>query len=243
MSLRSQKKQNNTEDVEFTIDLISDLQLENTEVFDWTDKATSLYCCIAGNISSDLHVVKNVLSHLGTIYRGVFYIDGAHEHLSLVEYEIRIDQLTKICKTAPNVVYLHNHVVLINGNAFIGINGWYNHMTRMSTLQDVIRLENYRDEDIGYLSNSIRNLQLHGDAKKLIILSGCIPNTNVLYNKEDSDDLTDPSLALIMDTDKKVSHWLYGGTDIVADAVYNQRRYVNNPRIKGQPYYAKRIVI
>jgi predicted phosphohydrolase len=240
--LKNQKKPAKTEDIAFSVDLISDLQLVNTDDFDWTDKATSLYCCIAGNISSDLHVVKNVLLHLGSIYRGVFYIDGTHEHISLLEYETRIDDLTKLCKSTPNVVYLHNHVVLLNGYAFIGINGWYNNSHRVTTLQDMIRLENYMNDDLGYLSSSIRNLQLHGDAKKLIILSGCVPNTKVLYTKDDSLDFTEPALALIMDTDKKVSHWLYGGTDIVADAIHNKRRYVNNPRIKGQPYYAKRIV-
>lgn len=243
MSLKSQKKPNKTEDLEFSVDLISDLQLDDTDKFDWTNQATSLFCCIAGNISNDLQVVKNVLLHLGSIYRGVFYIDGTGEHVSLAEYETRVRDIAKICKTSSNVVYLHNHVVLLNGHAFIGINGWYNNTNKLSTLKDMIMLENLMNDDLGYLSSSIRNLQLHGDAKKLIIVSGCVPNSNVLYSKENTHDLSEPSIALIMDTDRKVSHWLYGGTDIISDAVHNNRRYVNNPRIKGQPYYAKRIVI
>lgn len=232
-------------EIEFSVDLISDLNLDKSDIFDWTGNATSLFCCIAGNISDDTNVIKNVLEHLSTMYRGVFYIDGYKEHNNLRDNESRIKEIVDICEPIKNVIYLHNHVVVLNGHAFIGINGWYTNKSKVDSLEDLIHLENIRNEDLGYLSTTIKNLQLHSDVKKLVIISSCIPNENVLYNHESSftTEGIEPALSLVMDVDKKVSHWLYGGTEVISDSFFNKRRFVNNPRIKGQPYYPKRIVL
>ena len=45
-------------------DVISDLNLDAEDSFDWEGKATSLYLIIAGNISSDLRVIHQTLVHL-----------------------------------------------------------------------------------------------------------------------------------------------------------------------------------
>ena len=38
-------------------DIISDLNLQPDDSFNWENKATSLYCIVAGNNSSDLRTV------------------------------------------------------------------------------------------------------------------------------------------------------------------------------------------
>lgn len=230
---------------EFSVDLIGDLNLEKTDIYDFTGNATSLFCCVAGNISHDTSITKNVLEQLSTQYRGVFFIDGVKEHNSLKEYDTKIADLASICGPIQNVIYLHNHVVVLNGIAFVGINGWYTNKSKIETLEDLLSLENHRNEDLGYVSTTIKNLQLHGDVKKIIIVSGTVPNENVLYNNVDSYTIegTEPAISLVMDVERKVTHWLYGGTNVISDVYFNKRRFVNNPKLKNQPYYPKRIAI
>ena len=65
----------------FSFDLISDLHIETWgSRFDWTGQPTSQYCVVAGDIARDRALVIDALEHLGTVYQGVFYIDGNDEH-------------------------------------------------------------------------------------------------------------------------------------------------------------------
>lgn len=80
---------------EFSVDLIGDLDLDKSDTFDLTGNATSLFCCITGNISKEPSITKEVLEHLSSQYRGVFFIDGHKEHVSLKEYDSKISDLTR----------------------------------------------------------------------------------------------------------------------------------------------------
>lgn len=228
-----------------SVDLISDLNLSKTEQFDWTGKPTSLFCVVAGNISDDLSKARETLEHLGSMYRGVFYIDGHLEQSNINGCGETIGYLDHICKKIPNVIYMHNHVVMINSIAFVAVNGWYGKYSYANNTRDRIRINRYQNEDLAYLSNSIRDLQLHKDATKIVVVSNSIPSEYMLYGKKVDTALVgfEPGIALSMDTEKKITHWLYGNTDIVGDIVYNGRRYANNPRLSGQPYWPKRIII
>lgn len=228
----------------FSVDLISDLNLTADQEFNWEGKPTSLFCSIAGNVSDDLGVVEKTLNHLSNYYRGIMYIDGTLEHTDLSLYNERIEELRNICKPMTNVVYMHNHVVILNSVAFVSINGWFKNNPNISEVSDLIRVEDFRVQDIGYLSNTIKNLQRHKDAKKIVVTSSCTPSTHLLFNRQEHDaETVEPALALVTDTESKVDVWLYGGTDVVADELTIRRRFVNNPCLSGQPYWPKRILI
>lgn len=232
-------------DVEYSVDLISDLNLEAGDVFDWTGKPTSLFCIVAGNVSSDLHVVRDVLSHLSKIYRGVLYIDGRLEHPDVLEYRYRISKIEEVCKGIKNVVYMHNYVVVLNSIAFVAVNGWYGLGVTDLQLEDDIILNQLQHEDVGYLTQTIKSLQLHRDAGKIVVVSNSLPADYLLYDYGASSSLDgiEPGISLVMDTENKVTHWLYGGPHPAADLDFNGRRFVNNPKLKRQPYWPKRIVI
>ena len=232
-------------ELEYSVDLISDLNLDKSSQFDWTGKPTSLFCVVAGNISSDTSKIKETLEHLGTTYRGVLYIDGHLEHKDITKHSTRVEQLSELCAPIKNVVYMHNHVVVLNHIAFVAVNGWYGKQTEYEgTLEENFVLTGIQNEDIGYLSQTIRNLQLHRDAAKIVVVSNSIPADHFLYQTTPRYFIgVEPALSLVMDTDKKVSHWFYGGNYPHCDTIYNGRRYINNPRMGGQPYWPKRIVI
>lgn len=225
------------------VDVISDLNLSSIDEFDWEGKPTSLFCVVAGGLSTDIAVIDKVLEHLSQHYRGVLYIDGLPEHADLLLAEMFINEIKDVCEKYTNVVYLHNHVIVLNGVAFVGCNGWNKTNLDEYNLDQRQLLKMYRIEDIGYLTNTLRNLQLHKDAKKIVIVSGCVPTEELLYNNTEPLEKIDPLLSLITDTEKKVSAWIFGGSSITVDTVQDDRRFVNNPCENKQLYWPKRIEV
>lgn len=229
--------------MDLSFDIISDLNLTQEDKFIWEDKVTSLFCLVAGNISSDLNLVRKTLNYLSTMYQGVFYIDGALENSNLQQHSELIHELHKICRSINNTVYLHNNIVIFNGVAVVGINGWYgNH--HEYTLADNLAIETMRRDDLVYLYNTIKKLQLHGDVKHIIVLSNSVPDKQLYFHEMDGfiDDIS-PSIALKPDTEKKVKTWVFGTYNKIVDTNINGINYVSNPKRQELNYYAKRITL
>lgn len=227
----------------FSVDLISDLNLQSGQDLNWEGKPTSLFCVIAGGLSDDLDVIKNSLDHLSSYYRGIMYIDGSREHPDLADYENRIEQLREICRPMNNVVYMHNHVVILNSVAFVACNGWFHNSPHINQVPDLIKVENLRYEDVSYLTKTIKTLQLHGDARKIVVITSSVPSETLLYNPAIQQADLEPGLALMMDTENKADVWMYGGTNIQTDTKNTTVRFVNNPFVTGQPYWPKRVLV
>lgn len=224
-------------------DLISDLNLTADSKFDWEGKPTSLYCLIAGNISSDISVVDRTLRHLSTLYQGVFYIDGGLEHNTLHLVPRKNIELKMLCSKIKNVVYLHNNVVIVDGIAIVGVNGWYGNYEPHNVL-DELRIESYRHDDMGYLGKTIERLQLHVDVKRILIVSNSVPMKELYFGAEDSlQDPIGPAYGIVHDTEKKITSWVYGTCNRTADTNISGIRYVNNSCYDTNPYWAKRVDI
>lgn len=226
----------------FAIDLISDLYLKTSDVFEWEDKPTSLFCVIAGNLSDDLDVVDKTLNYLSKIYRGVFYVEGALEHSGSLNYKETIDEIYKICAQYSNVVYLHNHVIIMNNIAIMGINGW------MQKLDNTLITEELREslklEDISYLATAVKNMIKYRDVRKIAVFSSSIPTNILQFNQVfDAVDSLEPIAALRYDIRKTIKLWGFGGTSIVSDTILAERRFSNNPYDKNRPYWPKRLDI
>jgi hypothetical protein len=225
-------------------DVISDLNLKPNELFGWESKATSLYCIIAGNISNDLRTIHQILLHLSHFYQGVFYTAGTLEYEGASHIPTRTNEIVNLCKTIRNVAYLHNHVVILDGIAIVGTNGWF--ITDFSrSLLSPSDIENERYEDLGYLGNSIEKLQLHLDVKKIVIISNSAPGHELMFGEEPDEIHAVPplKLALIKDLEAKVTHWIYGQYNKSVDTVIDNINYINNSYYKRNPYWAKRVEI
>lgn len=223
-------------------DLISDLNLEPGDKLDWENKATSLYCLIAGNISHDLKTVVLTLSQLSRFYQGVFYIPGSLEYKDCPNIENRTIEIVKTCQKIKNVAVLYQHVVIIDGIAVLGVNGWYGNV-EPNNLLDELKIQEKRHEDIHYLKNSIDKLQRHLDVKKIIIVSNSVPNEKMYFGETPTyvHEQLPLSLTLFADTENKISHWLFGTYGKIVDTVVGNINYVNNPKLNKNPYWAKRI--
>jgi len=227
----------------FGFDIISDLHLDTNSVFDWEYKATSLYCIIPGNISDDLMVIKQVLESLSGHYHGIFYIDGSAEHSIIKSRKTRNKEIQKICKPLKKVVYLYDNVVVVEGVALIGINGWYGNYTPEDTLAEVDLICAVY-EDFSYLYNTIARMQLHADVKKVVVISNSVPLKKLFYGEIPRvySDIS-PEDTLVTDTEKKISHWVFGSSQKIIDTTFDSINYVNNSCYSRSPYYAKRIEV
>jgi len=225
-------------------DVISDLYLTPEDKFDWEGKATSLYCIVAGNISNDLRTIRQTLLHLGRFYQGVFYCLGSVEYENTTNIELRTKEIQKICNTIKNVALLHHHVVIVDSIAILGANGWYGNTLPADPMTE-IQLEVHRNEDIIYLSSSVERLQKHLDVKSIIMVSNSVPNTDLYFGQipEHVKVQLPIDLCLESDTEKKITHWVYGTYDKVVDITNDNINYINNSYYRRNPYWAKRIEV
>ena len=258
----------------FAFDLISDLHQETWPTFNWKDRATSPFCVVAGDIGDDRQQVIETLRHLGTCYQAVFYIDGNDEHAAHREHlGASYLDLSQAINSIPNVVYLQDNVVVIDGVAIVGTNGWWGfdfdltvdpedsaewyrekeHLSP-SAVKQIIKMSN---TDANYLAQSIRRLQTHNDVKKIVMVTHTVPDPVLISH--------DPTLVntlkfntmgnkfmshvLNIDTEKKIHTWCFGHYHNDVDQIRYGVRYVNNCRGRRDTpwanwaYHPKRITV
>jgi len=225
--------------MEIGFDLISDLRLQPDDSFNWENKATSLYCLLAGNVCSDMRTLHQTLAHLSNFYQGIFYVPGITEYLGVPSIEQRTKEINAICKKLPKVAFLDHHVVIIDGIAIVGANGW---------AVDGIENEHYqyKIKDIAYLSHSIEKLQKHLDVNQILLLTNAVPKLDLYYkeNPPNSDDEIWLEMCTAHDTERKIKVWCYGTSHISTDTVLGEHsiNFVNNSFNKNKkPYWPKRI--
>lgn len=260
--------------MQFAFDLISDLHIETWDQFNWEGQATSPVCVVAGDISSNRRTMIDTLRHLGQCYQAVFYIDGNDEHATYAgslsnSYQLLAAQIQRI----PNVVYLQDNVVVIDGVAIVGTHGWWSfdfdysidpegsrawYMEKQGiddTRADAIR--RMASTDATYLTNSIRRLQTHQDVKKIVVVTHTVPDPALIQHDIDlAGRLQFNTMgnrymmqAMAADTEKKVHTWCFGHYHGAVDQLRSGIRFVNNCRGRGdtpyrqQVYYPRRILV
>lgn len=258
----------------FAFDLISDLHLETWPETDWSVMATSPFCVIAGDIARDRELVIDFLKHISRYYQAVFYIDGNDEHRYHYDntgesYRDLAERISEL----DDVVYLQDNVVILEGVAILGTNGWwtYDFDSRVDDDQSVqwvadqynITLDQAESirlmgvQDARYLMGSIKRLQTHQDVKAIVVVTHTSPkvefvdhdpNLNSSYRINTAGNSFMP-MALKEDTMNKVNTWCFGHYHGEVDTVKDGVRYVSNPRGRNGDYwnkivyYPKRIVV
>ena len=242
----------------FSFDLISDFHRETWPDFDWAGQATSPYCVVAGDVARDRTVLVNTLRHLSQCYQAVFYIDGNDEHRYFyndltASYADLAYQLRKI----QNLVFLQDNVVVIDGVAILGTNGWWTYdfdmgidpdqvtqwfQDQCKVNQNVSRtIELMAMNDAGYMSSSIKRLQTHNDVKKIVCVTHTVPNSSLIAHDIGlADTLRFNTMgnslmmqALAADTEKKMHTWCFGHYHGSVDQIRQGVRFVNNCRGRG----------
>lgn len=248
----------------FAFDLISDLHVETWAGFDWTDQATSTYCVVVGDIARDRKLVIDTLKHLGQCYKAVFYIDGNDEHRYYYNdlnssYADLVRQIRKI----NNVVYLQDNVVVVDGVAILGTNGWwtydlnpnidaeqtslwFQHQAKVGS--DVAKIAGrMATNDAQYMTQSVKRLQTHSDVQKIVCVTHTVPDARLidhdigLVNTLRFNTMGNSFMmrALSADTEKKIHTWCFGHYHGSVDQIREGVRFVNNCKGRGDTDYKK----
>lgn len=258
--------------MQFTFDLISDLHVETWRTFDWSNQATSPYCVVAGDVAKDHTVLKDVLTQLGKCYRAVFYIDGNDEH-DLTRLGDSYKELNSAIRKIPNVIYMQDNVVIIDGVALLATNGWWSydldpdlemdqchawHADRMNiSMLNTASINSMAYNDAAYVINSVKKLQTYRDVKAIVIITHTVPAKQLIdhdielvntwrFNAMGNGHM---EMALDGDTEHKVKAWCFGHYHKSVDREFDGVRYVNNCRGRNGTdwcqvaYYPKRITI
>lgn len=248
----------------FAFDLISDLHVDTwPDQFDWQGMATSAYCVVAGDVARDRDLVTQTLQHLGECYQAVFYIDGNDEHAdhwdnlpgSYQDLVLRI-------KSIPNVIYLQDNVVVINGVAILGTNGWwgfdfgdsdptqaaqwYQQRWTPALPGSIVRqIAAQSTNDSIYLESSVARLQKHQDVRHVVMVTHTVPNPNLIAHDIELahtyrfNCMGNGDMMAVMDRDlaNKLHTWCFGHYHMPVDQIHNGVRFVNNCRGRGDTAY------
>jgi hypothetical protein len=259
----------------FAFDLISDLHVETWDQFDWNGQATSPYCVVAGDVARDRGRLLDTLEHLGRCYPGgVFYVDGNEEHKNHFEdLGASYRDLNKDIDLIPNVVYMQDNVVIVNGVAILGTNAWWtydfdpviNVEDSIQSIQDHFGITNASAtsimgiayNDAAYMINSVHKLQTHRDVGAIVIVSHTVPAPWIIghdldlvgnwrFNGMGNSHIT---RAIDEDTENKIKTWCFGHYHRPVNQELGGIEYRCNPRGRGNTdwrqvaYYPQRIEI
>jgi len=253
--------------MQFAFDLISDLHIESWPApFDWTAQATSTVCVVAGDVCRNRSLLLKTLRHLGTCYQAVFYIDGNDEHTDHMNHlDAGYQYLSQEIERIPNVVYLQDNVVVIDGVAIVGTSGWWAFDFDLSldvsnssdwyagqhnlSPQVTKTIAQMAVGDAMYMSASVKRLQTHPDVKKIIMVTHTVPDPALVAH--DIDLAKTPRMnttgnrymmqALAADTEKKIHTWCFGHYHGSVDQIRSGVRFVNNCKGRGNTPYSKQV--
>jgi hypothetical protein len=251
--------------MQFTFDLISDLHLSTwDQPFDWTGQATSQHCLVLGDITHDRKELVKCLKHLSQCYQAVFFLDGNDEHREYIDdLESSYDHLIRSIKSIPNLVFLQDNIVVVDGVAIVGTNGWFGfdfdagidpeqaaqwYMEKEHLSESIIKsIRRGSTTDASYMIASVKSLQKHQDVKKIVMATHTVPLPKLIEHDiglEGSmkfnvmgNSFMDQSLA--SDTEGKIHTWCFGHYHGKVDQVHNNVRYVNNCRGRGNTQYSQ----
>lgn len=260
--------------MQFAFDLISDLHVDTWGEFSWDGRATSPVCIVAGDIAHDHDTACHVLRHLGKCYQAVFYVDGNDEHSEqFEELSSSYNALANRVERIPNVVYLQDNVVVIDGVAILGTNGWwaYDFDSNIDSEQCLhwfkdryhftdetnINIARMAATDATYMISSVKRLQTHLDVKKIVMVTHTVPDPALISHdiglagnyRMNTMGNRYMMRAMGADTENKISTWCFGHYHGGVDQTRSGIRFVNNCRGRGnspysqQVYHPKRIVI
>lgn len=260
--------------MKFSFDLISDLHVETWPRFDWTGIATSPVAVVAGDIAQDRNDLVEVLTHLGKNYQAVFYIDGNLEHTNYLDtLGFSYVDLVERLKHIPNVVYLQDNVVIIDGVAILGTNGWWTfdldpdldpdhtalwYAQKYNLDMDAVKsVAKMAATDATYMINSVRRLQTHQDVKKILMVTHSVPMADLVRHDIELQGsyrfniMGNGHMQRVFesDTEQKIHTWCFGHYHGAVDQVHNGVHYLNHCRGRNNTpyaqhvYYPRRIVI
>jgi predicted phosphohydrolase len=194
----------------------------------------------------------------------VFYVDGNDEHrYHYDDLNASYADLVGRIKKIPNVIFLQDNVVVIDGVAILGTNGWWSYDLDSSIdaeqtslwFQDQCQVSALVAKTVGrlaatdakYMVSSIKRLQTHADVQKIVCVTHTVPSASLIaHDISIADTLRFNTMgngfmmrALSADTEHKLHTWCFGHYHGSVDQVRQNVRFVNNCRGRGDTEWKK----
>ena len=133
--------------------MLSDLHCEfNPKEIDKLFDTSVDLIILAGDISNSTYI-KEDLTYISNIGIPIIYITGNHEYYGSSKKELD-KELTRFCKSVPNLTFLNNQILQINDIVFIGSTGWCDESNGLLTQYHYKMLNDFRYiEDSGELTD------------------------------------------------------------------------------------------
>jgi hypothetical protein len=184
-----------------------------------------------------------VLIHLSSKYQAVFFVPGKLEYEQCESLSVRTKELIAVTEGIPNVSILYNNVIVVDGVALLGSNGWGNIENTLDSKNITMTASKY--EDFTYLVSCLGKLQKHLDVKKVVVITSAVPKEELYFGEVPANVVDQIPLYNILesDTEKKVTHWIFGTYDKPVDTTIDNINYISNSKNQYGPYHAKRLTI
>lgn len=237
-------------------DIISDLRLDSIKDINWEHKATSLFCLVAGNVSSNHDVVFDFLEHIKNYYRGVFFIDGDLEHQEADgDFEESYYSLRNGIEEIENVFFLHENVIVLDNVILVGTNGWTSfNFTDESLIESNMNFLIHKGShtehetrqifkmavtDQSYLHQSLITAEDIPECANIVIVTNCVPRYEIIEKDADYRDTITGDLigssgihrCLESDQLNRNITWVFGRYPKPFDETIDDVRYISNPAI------------
>ena len=215
---------------------------------------------VAGDVSDDFEMSIGYLNGLAKDYDKVLFIDGNHEHTENYPFIKSRNGINNIIAEIADdkLIYLGSNTHVIDGTAFIGINGWWDYRKMNKNVIENCK-KNYFKKWMPHLlgKNSERFIQNLGiisitqsyelrnkilvcdqdeEIKQIIIVTHSVP-----LPKFCTESVIDTELNTyfenLVDLSPKIKYWIFGHTHKKCSEEINGVRFISNPRGRPDDYH------
>lgn len=192
---------------------------------------------LAGDISAAEHI-SETLSYFCKKFKHVIFTHGNHEFYSATRNNV-ISWTFDALSENPNLHWLDNDIVTINGQRFLGTPLWFKHQDNdflyKHQCNDFIFIPSYEDWALEQSVKSFDFLKNNIEADDIVI-SHFVPSANSFYGKfkyMTSNRFYLHNCESII-AEKKPKMWVHGHTHQSSNYVLNKTKIICNP--KGQDF-------
>jgi predicted phosphohydrolase len=247
-------------------DLVSDLHVEYWEKpVDWEALRNNDIVIVAGDVADTLEATKKELERISKAYKTVLYIDGNHEFSEKMyhggEDADDFDQrVREMIADMPNVHFLKDGPVIINGTAIIGRNGHWDYKALDGvTVEEgeeavAAKLKISKEDakiyavqarkDVDDLKDMVRELNEDPDVHSILVVTHTMPSKDLIPKNIPNTpafftNLANSEMKEVLDEDvkKKITTWVFGHWHRAEENTLDGVHYISHPR--GTPHKRK----
>lgn len=224
-----------------SVDIVSDLHIDQWDPnlnikykcgevkdkpIDWSKLQKNEILIIAGDVSDDLNETMKYLDHVSQFYKKILFVDGNHEHVNNYPDLYSKEEIKSKIKN-EKVVYLTSENFILNGVAFIGSCGWWDHseikeysyfkdwIPHLTKKQNEEFCLNVKTEAIKHakdIEERIKELESNNEVNEIVVVTHCVPLLEFCDKGSESTELNKNFTAILNKKYSKLKSWVFGHT-------------------------------